>query len=75
MEKFEFTNIYTREFDDETGLQVVFINKKQPKHALIYSLFELYYVSVLNVNFPSFEEFKADKIAHCFSPSSNKTCC
>jgi hypothetical protein len=61
MDKFEFTNIYTREFDDETGLQVVFINKKQHKHALIYSLFELYYVSVLNVNFPSFEEFKADK--------------
>ena len=57
MEKFEFTNIYYRERGDEGGLQVVFVNKKQPKYALTYSLFELYYVSVLDTSFREFEEF------------------
>lgn len=60
MEKFEFTNIYYRERGDEAGLQVVFVNKKQPKYALTYSLFELYYVSVLDTGFRAFEEFTTE---------------
>jgi hypothetical protein len=61
MDKFEFTNIYTRESDEESDLQVASVNKKQPKSALIYSLFDLYFVSVLDANFKTFEEFKSEK--------------
>lgn len=61
MDKFEFTNIYTRESDEASDLQVAFVNKKHPKAALLYSLFDLYHVSVLDTGFKTFEEFKADK--------------